>query len=969
MLRWCLSTVRVLGGVDGAQRIRLLSSASAHVQECLPSSTGTQNTSIRSIRISDDPQESSSSNSTRAIRALQEILTYPALVLNPSRRPTPNTIRSFYISAKARGQLSQLDSGMLSALIGLFGSLSVDSRRCVYTSSLLPSVKDGPVTRDYWAFVKEVVSFKQQRGMTLVHSDRYWMMRAELASLFPSKDDQPGYTHTFDRSLFRARKQYLHFSRRVFHPDVHVPYLTALLSSTDPLHKQWAIEAMTSILLTHPFLHAKVLKVLLGIVHDTDAALLRSILSAISIRVTRFPSLGGDTTGTPIAVPVDATTFTSALSVFPLPVLSPSPHVKAITELLHGAFSSNIPLVHRRSNLLLCSLLYSCNGSGISISSLDFPLDGGASLWQTLFALAILEEVTRAAGSALLHDRALRGRIQEMIRSLHESWLHLMLNKSHPTLISRAITTSLFRLSGAVVDPKLFAACLESSTNFRLWTGDSSDTVEGPQLAAMAAMHLAALVQVRGCRVELVMKTLRSYSTDVQHQSVVVSAAVKDLIYRDVELARILYNIAVRSGRDIDVDTTYDLARTLPPYHAVGFLKHERFSRVQVGGLLSSIARFLKETRHQHYDAHLFDDIGISLRKLYAISPPPIHFRGHLQFLLAELCTRGSGFQTTAMIASVIKFHSAFFQLSFLLRLVRLFLRRKQYRCALRMQKILVDARRGCAVNLRHMVTTRLGATTSRRLSRNIFIPGRKSHTLFRGGCSWAPGTLFKSAISSGPAYNRVLQGLIYARRSHAAKVAFSRVASKVDTKSRTILGNTLLHGVLTHPVPRNGRCARKLLGLLDNLVKHQQFAPDRITINIILKALIAWRTAFDYQRLRALFDHIIRGGYPAGIYSPSHPPFSTPLLRTSGTLVLSKLPPYISFEKHAKPMLKMFIKAFYLRNDVEAARTVVEILKIEQQKATLQRERRSVARLRGWMKAESNTSRRDDTTHVHDRS
>jgi hypothetical protein len=82
---------------------------------------------------------------------------------------------------------------MLSTLIALFGTLSVDSTsRCVYTSSLLPYVKDGPVTRDYWAFVKEVVSLKQQRGMTLVHSDRYWMMRAELASMSPSKNGRPG---------------------------------------------------------------------------------------------------------------------------------------------------------------------------------------------------------------------------------------------------------------------------------------------------------------------------------------------------------------------------------------------------------------------------------------------------------------------------------------------------------------------------------------------------------------------------------------------------------------------------------------------------------------------------------------------------------------------------------------------------------------------------------------------------------
>jgi len=57
--------------------------------------------------------------------------------------------------------------------------------------------------------------------------------------------------------------------------------------------------------------------------------------------------------------------------------------------------------------------------------------------------------------------------------------------------------------------------------------------------------------------------------------------------------------------------------------------------------------------------------------------------------------------------------------------------------------------------------------------------------------------------------------------------------------------------------------------------------------------------------------------------------------------------------------MFKMFIKAFYLCNDVEAAHMVVGILKIEQQKANLQRARRSAARLRGQMEVQS--ARRSD--------
>lgn len=721
---------------------------------------------------------------------------------------------------------------------------------------------------------------------------------------------------------------------------------------------------MSLIIRTHPFLHVKVLKVLWAVVHNTDAALLESILAAISFRVTHSLSRYRDAMGPIPVVPVDATTLTASLSAFPLPIPSPSSHSKVIMELLQEAFSSNVPMVQRRSNLLICCLLYNCDGNGIPISWLDHP-DSGVSLWKALFGLGILEKVTQAAGPALLLDLPLRGRVQKMIRSLQDSWLHLMHNASHSTLISRAITTSLFRLAGAVADMRLFAACLESSQTLGLWNGNYSDAVEGPQLAYMAAMRLVASVQILGCRAELVVEALGSFSTDVQHRSVMLSTAVRELIHRDVELARILYNIAVGSGNDINVDTTYALSRTLSPPHAARFLKDERFSRKQLGSILSSIARRLKATRPQRYDADIFIDIGISLRNLYATSPPPSHFRGHLQLLLSELCAHGSGFQTTAIIASIMKSQPTFFQSSFLLQLISLLLRRKQFRCVLRMQRICVDARVGCASKLRRMVSTRLWVTGSRRLSTNISLPGRKANALFRGDRFWSVRTLFKNTTSSGPVLNRALQSLICDERAHAAKVAFNRIASKMDPKSRTTLGNTLLHGVLVRPVPRNGRRVRKFLGLLDNLVKYRGFTPDRITVNIVLKALMAWRAAFDHQRLRALFDHMVRGGYPAGSYSPSRLPFSTPPQRTSGSLALSKLPRYISFEKHAKPMFKMFIKAFYLRNDVEAARLVIEILKIEQQKATLERARRSAARLRGRMKVQS-TEEIIEATHVY---
>lgn len=71
---------------------------------------------------------------------------------------------------------------MLSLLIGLFGSLSIDPRiSVVHRIPLASRLMTMSTHRTHWAFVLKVGKYKLAKGMTLQDSDRFWLMCAELA--------------------------------------------------------------------------------------------------------------------------------------------------------------------------------------------------------------------------------------------------------------------------------------------------------------------------------------------------------------------------------------------------------------------------------------------------------------------------------------------------------------------------------------------------------------------------------------------------------------------------------------------------------------------------------------------------------------------------------------------------------------------------------------------------------------------
>ena len=84
---------------------------------------------------------------------------------------------------------------MLTLLIVLFGSLSVDANPFpIYTDPLVSHLLAISTRRTHWPFVLKVGKYKSERGTPLHDSDRFWLMRAELAVVrasSPSKREFP----------------------------------------------------------------------------------------------------------------------------------------------------------------------------------------------------------------------------------------------------------------------------------------------------------------------------------------------------------------------------------------------------------------------------------------------------------------------------------------------------------------------------------------------------------------------------------------------------------------------------------------------------------------------------------------------------------------------------------------------------------------------------------------------------------
>jgi len=127
-----------------------------------------------------DARQSISPGTVPGIRILCRIFSASNLT-----RRTPNiypirALRELYLGACARRMLGDLSGPQFSAMIALFGTLSVSDPPCQFKSPLAQDM-DKREPRAWWGFILQMVRDKKRVTGILKECDLYWLMRARVS--------------------------------------------------------------------------------------------------------------------------------------------------------------------------------------------------------------------------------------------------------------------------------------------------------------------------------------------------------------------------------------------------------------------------------------------------------------------------------------------------------------------------------------------------------------------------------------------------------------------------------------------------------------------------------------------------------------------------------------------------------------------------------------------------------------------
>ncbi|KAF9496805.1 hypothetical protein BDN71DRAFT_1505479 [Pleurotus eryngii] len=912
-------TTRAVDAVDEPSRLERLASNSPSV---LPDAVSNQEETTTSTTMDHDDL----SSDTRALEALLGFLSNSTTAQQPdARHPTLNTLRSLYVSVKHRNQLQQLSASQLSDLAALFGSLSISVPRhshCTYIHPLVAYYTTDHTTdtrtRTYWPFVQQILQDKMRLEHKLANRDRFWLMRASLANLEGGGGGTMG-TQEVERVIKQARNQYLRIRNDSPIAEVHLPFLRALLFlGTSPAIDEF-IRTLSHILSRYSTQDLQ----LLNFVWSTLNRELSNPFSTQKERILEaLPGRFHRTCSTSTQHASRGLAFTLATSLLPsLFQGPPAPAVASwVVRQIHSALGSALPLDQRWHNLVVL----------VKLSSRTHPLDTPNApnettmQWDVLTFFKYLEQGIELKLSYRLSTGA-DSSIRDLIRSFWTAWKKANHN-DRPIDITRAVVATFFRLSAALGDSRLKDACHRFCCNEGLYKADFPEAASSFSASRLITeFFIASLASNAHCW--SIIMALMEYQTQGSSWKVDLLSAVVDCAIRD--------QVALPTGLQ---ETAFSL------------LADPFWSIQQCRRLLDTALTIFYLSGTEKFEQDQGRIIAEAMLAVYAVNQPSVKSRDAILRVLRLLISSGNTSMAVAIVRAIHKQSPRFFWNAQISQLVRALIYHRQYRSASSITAML-----GHASSVRQMVSLNMAREGATSLSRQVFssytagrrLTTRESmlHTLkFRPRHA---GRL--PILSVVPKASRALHdselvkdsifALAHADRILAARKLFKHTAGKVDAQVRTVLGNMILDGMVHRQSIRNGRLVRTVLRTAELLASRDGFVRDRVTINILLKAVLRWRSFVDVPKVKALFDHMIRGGYPAALkFRPRGVPFSTPPT-TVTTLSLPPLPAHISFVKHIRPMYKMFIKAFHMRGDWRAAAVVVGILKAEEAKERARRE------------------------------
>ncbi|KAA1467598.1 hypothetical protein DENSPDRAFT_793010 [Dentipellis sp. KUC8613] len=898
------------------------------------------------------------------------------------------TLRALYLAARARGEVRKLSAGRLSNLISIFGTLSAcDGTPADMNQVHAPVTKymDAHSFKPRWGFAMQLVRDKANAEKHLLPMDMYWFVRAQLA--LAQVEGIVVDPHE-DAELSSAREVYLRSPFEHENPDAHIPYLYTLLRQQREGAAVELVGWLSMFLRRQTFTSPRLIELLwdtvLSDAMKSSEHLQDTLLAAVWHRLnpnqplqheastnqtdSHFARRSTDGTLTNRVSPFcdNAIGLNNQLTsvLFPDPSETPvgpyggTPSQLHIRQWAHTHArdmfypDSGLPLSARWRNLTLLALANSPSPelAQVSLGSSDGARKLVAADFRVVAILSILERITTPTTS--LDD----DQIQDFVRGIWSVWVEIVEDDRRvESAMIRPMVASFLRLAAATRDDALRRACLRLC-NTGFWTFHVGDDHAKRQVQMLAAEFIVASARCGQTVWEDIVAKLPHYVGLRQWQPALTEAVMRRLVALDAHAANELYTLW--SGY-LDIPASVaevvamGLVRDGEMDLAIPLLAQCTFVGRRGWETLGAVLAPLAEHADRMGDAQLAGIVSRALRDLSASpAPPPREVRDGLLWALKALAGAGHAAAAASVVRNIAALQPGYFTRGFVSSFLRALLAHRRYRIAMGLVEdgVVTDPRdverwrAALSVHFRRAGANRLAVDMGLR-AKQRWLPialaraGTTGRFSPRRRLGFQIHKLLKGPKQVDISVDDLFQGLSILARVRgikAAKAIYARLAPAHDERTRTALGNVLLD------VSTSRRKFR--VSAVRHALATPGFTPDRVSMNIVVKALLRTLPAHD---VRALFDLFVSRGYPAGSHFPEGTrPFATeealPGVLDELGLPVDVCGEELSWKRHVRPLYRMFVTALFGRGDTVGARLVVGILKeLEGEEGHKRREQR----------------------------
>lgn len=651
-----------------------------------------------------------------------------------------------------------------------------------------------------------------------------------------------------------------------------------------------------------------------------------------------------------------------AASIFPCSTSLTLPaNISAwISDCVRVSLAEELSVDERFNNLVLITMwlapeeLPSSPLSGTTLQSYG---------WRAIIGLAVLDR--------FLDQKTKSQDSQDLVRVLWRYWKKNVL-ASRPKQVDRLVMIKFLKAAADLDDSKLFSACINYASQQSLWTSSLDDESEICQLEQLYSSFTAGILALKGqFRAEL-FSLLADTSLTLAQRTRCVHSVLRQLVDRDIEFAHQFYRDCLAQGISIPSEASIPLIRQLAFLQrwddVVSFLQTCHLSNVLLEQLLETILSVFRYTRQELTVPVVAKTIADVLSHLYSTSHIPDRLKYPIRFFLPIMITSHHPKLAIQLLEKFTRNNLVMYTTRFYLRIIETLLDHRQPELACDVLKLAANSLRvspSALEALRRKTFRGLIKVGAHRLAFEIMSvhPARQhvrdrlvrlyarrpSHSVKLALFRLLP-SLCSPPVSCSTVLSAV-QVLIRNRHFGLARKFIEQSCKHLKSQDLTTIGNVYLHGPMRCWNMRNGRLVRHVLKTKDFLQRQYGFVPDRITVNIVIKVMLRWRSFMNSRKVRSLFDHLIRNGYPSSERwnTVNGVPFGTP--PGGMTLSLTDIRKNMSFKRHVRPLYKMFIKELFLRKDSWGGRRVVGILKEAEISAMERKEQREQVRRLGVVK------------------